>query len=234
MAGGPFIHYLFKFLDKRISISLKKDGGLYKKGTIICRLRGPTASMLRGERTALNLLSRLSGIATVTNKMARKTRPFRVKILDTRKTTPLLRELEKYAVKTGGGYNHRMGLYDMVLIKDNHIRAAGGIRKAVILALKNRPRNIDIEIEARNTGEFQAVRSFKGIKRVLLDNMTVSQVKKCVKLNKSMPGKRVELEVSGGITLANASRYAAAGIDYISAGFLTHSAPALDMTLLIQ
>ena len=180
---------------------------------------------MTAERTALNFLQRLSGIATLTNKYV-KTAGKKVKILDTRKTTPGLRILEKYAVKAGGGSNHRIGLFDAVLIKDNHISVAGGLRKAVDLV---KEKYSWIEVEAKTLGQVrEAIDS--GAARIMLDNMSTVDIKRSVKLIRASK-RKIEIEVSGGVTLNNIRNIAKAGGDYISIGALTHSAPAVDMNL---
>jgi nicotinate-nucleotide pyrophosphorylase (carboxylating) len=186
------------------------------------------AKILKAERTALNFIQRLSGIATKTHNLTKLIEQTGVKLLDTRKTTPLLRRLEKYAVRVGGGYNHRSGLYDMILIKENHIRAAGGIAEA-ISRVKLHNTTYKIEIEVTNLLELaDAVKA--GVDRVMLDNMDVRTIKQAVKKFKN----KVELEVSGGINESNIQLYASTGVDYISCGALTHSVKAMDISLLFK
>lgn len=209
--------------------SLIKDGVKIKKGQVLAKIGGPARTILTAERTALNFLQRMSGIATLTNQFAAKTKGTKAKILDTRKTAPGLRTLDKLAVRVGGGENHRFGLYDMVLVKDNHIRAVGGISKAVKLINKYNDKNLFAEFEVDNLLQLdQALHA--GAKRILLDNFTLENIKKAVRLNNS----RAVLEVSGGVSLANVAQIAKTGVDYISVGALTHSAPALDMGIQIE
>ncbi len=221
LAGIDVSLMVFWILDNNINILNKlEDGKEIKRGDVIAEIKGNARAILKGERVALNILQRLSGIATLTSKFVEKIKGTDAKILDTRKTTPILRKLEKYAVRVGGGENHRFGLYDAVLIKDNHIKIAGGITKAL--------NKVKGEIEVKNKQEFiEAVEN--GAKRVLLDNMEVSNIEEIVKINR----RKIPLEVSGGVTLENVREYANTGIDYISVGMLTHSAPALDISFKI-
>ena len=218
LAGIDIGIMVFELLDGDFEVLSKKEDGVHiYPGDTIAEVRGKARVLLKGERLALNIIQHLSGIATITSKFIEKIKGTKAKILDTRKTTPLLRKFEKYAVKVGGGENHRFGLYDAVLIKDNHIKIAGGIKNAL-----NR---VNGEIEVRNRDEFiQALDA--GAKRILLDNMDVEQVREIVELNKG----RAKLEVSGGITLENVRDYALTGVDFISVGSITHSAPALDIS----
>jgi nicotinate-nucleotide pyrophosphorylase (carboxylating) len=198
----------------------------------VARLLGPTASILAGERVALNFLQRLSGIATLTQKFVEAVSGTNAKILDTRKTTPGWRLLEKYAVRCGGGHNHRLGLHDMFLIKENHIAAAGGISEAVrrcrefTLAFGRR---IEMEVEARTLAEVDKCRR-AGVSHIMLDNMPVAEMRDAVRL----AAGHAALEASGNVSLENAAAIAATGVDYISIGALTHSAPAMDFSLLLQ
>lgn len=226
ICGLSIARLIFQSLDKDVVFSSRlKDGDFVRKGSIIATVKGFARGILTGERTALNFLQRLSGIATLTDKFV-KAAGGKIKILDTRKTTPGLRVLEKYAVKMGGGYNHRIGLFDAVLIKDNHIAAAGGLNKAVWEAKKKFDQ---VEVEAENISQVkEAIDS--GASRILLDNMSVPSIKKSVKVIKRSK-KNIETEISGGITLNNIKSYARTGADYISIGALTHSAPALDINL---
>ncbi len=211
-------------------INLIEDGREVQKGDIVFTVAGNPVSILSGERLALNFLQRMSGIATATNKIVRKLEGLNTKVLDTRKTTPNFRILEKYAVKTGGGENHRMGLYDMAMIKDNHIDFAGGIRKAIEAThkyLEAKNKKLKIEIEVRNFRELKEVLSFGKINRIMLDNFTVENMKEAVKI---IDG-RYETEASGGITIENIRQYAETGVDFISVGALTHHISSLDMSL---
>jgi nicotinate-nucleotide pyrophosphorylase (carboxylating) len=222
VAGLLVAREVFRQIDRRIKFVPKvKDGAKVRKGKIIAALSGPARGILTGERVALNFLQRLSGIATLTNEFAR--RASRVKILDTRKTTPGLRALEKYAVKMGGGTNHRLGLYDAVLIKDNHIKLAGGVEKAVKAFKVKR----EIEIEAKTLNQVKkAIKA--GAKKILLDNMNIKTLRQAVKLCKKA---RVWTEASGGVSLKTVGKIAKTGVNAISVGALTHSAKALDISL---
>ena len=217
---------VFLSVDKTIEFTDKaKDGKSVKKGNVVAVVKGPARGILTAERTALNFLQRLSGIATLTNKFV-KAAGNKVKILDTRKTTPGLRVLEKYAVKAGGGSNHRLGLFDAILIKDNHISVTGGLRKAVDLAKKKYPK---VEVEAKTIGQVrEAIDS--GAARIMLDNMSITDIRRSVNLIRSSK-RKIEIEVSGGITLKNIREIAGTSVDYVSIGALTHSAPALDISL---
>ncbi|MCD4697579.1 MAG: carboxylating nicotinate-nucleotide diphosphorylase, partial [Bacteroidales bacterium] len=194
-------------------------------------VEGSKLSILSAERLALNFLQRMSGIATYTRFLVSKLQGLTTRLLDTRKTTPLLRELEKHAVKMGGGENHRMGLYDMIMIKDNHIDFAGGINNAIEKTkdyLKKNNKNLKIEIEVRNFDELREVLDSGGIDRIMLDNFTASDLKKAIR---EING-RYETEASGGITENTIRPYAESGVDFISVGALTHQIRSLDMSLL--
>ena len=232
LAGVDIAGKVFKKIDNDLTLNkLADDGQKIGKNAIILLIKGAASSILSAERTALNFLQRLSGIATLTSKFVEAVNGTSAKILDTRKTTPGLRLLEKYAVKMGGGVNHRFGLYDMILIKENHIKAANGIPNAVamvIAGLKNRNMSLEIEVEVTNIEELKQVLELP-VKRVLLDNMSIADIKKSVDLIKG----KIETEVSGGVNLNNVRQIAETGVDFISVGALTHSAKALDMSLLI-
>lgn len=207
-----------------------KDGNKVMRGEEVATLKGRAKSVLSGERTALNFLQHLSGIATLTSKYVERVKDTGIRILDTRKTTPGLRWLEKYAVKMGGGENHRMGLFDMILIKENHIKAIGSISRAVQKAKAKYPME-KIEVETRNLGEVkEAVNS--EVDWIMLDNMSTDEIKKAVKVIRSSR-KETKIEASGRIDLNNVRELALTGIDFISMGALTHSAPALDFSLLL-
>ncbi|KPK78671.1 MAG: nicotinate-nucleotide pyrophosphorylase [candidate division Zixibacteria bacterium SM23_73] len=207
-----------------------KDGSKVMRGEEVATLKGKAKNMLSGERTALNFLQRLSGIATLTSKYVEKIKDTGVKILDTRKTTPGLRALEKYAVKRGGGENHRMGLFDRILIKENHIKAAGSISRAIGKAKAKNPME-KIEVETRSLDEVkEAVNS--GADWIMLDNMSIDETKKAVKMIRSCK-REIKIEASGRIDLNNVREVALTGINFISVGALTHSAPALDFSLLL-
>lgn len=206
------------------------DGSTVKVGDIALILRGKIHSILIAERLILNVMQRMSGIATTTNRYAKLLAGTKTKILDTRKTTPLLRLLEKEAVKIGGGTNHRFGLYDMILIKDNHVDYSGGITQALERANAYREtlnKHIEIEIEVRNFEELAEVITFGKVDRIMLDNFSPSDVKIAV----DIIAERFVTEASGGITEDTLQEYAAAGVDYISVGALTHSVKSLDLSL---
>lgn len=209
---------------------LIEDGSAVKVGDIALFLKGKIHSILIAERLILNVMQRMSGIATTTHRYAKLLAGTKTKILDTRKTTPLLRLLEKEAVKIGGGTNHRFGLYDMILIKDNHVDYSGSVTQALVSAnayraTLNRP--IEIEIEVRNFDELAEVITFGHVDRIMLDNFSPADVKKAV----DIIAERFVTEASGGITEETLQAYAAAGVDYISAGALTHSVKSLDLSL---
>jgi nicotinate-nucleotide pyrophosphorylase (carboxylating) len=207
-----------------------KDGDRVSPGDVAFTVEGSSISILTAERLLLNFMQRMSGIATTTNRYVQQLDGTNAKLLDTRKTTPLLRELEKYAVKTGGGENHRFGLFDMILIKDNHIDFAGGIANAVNAVeayLKSKDLYLQIEVEARSLDDVKEILHFKNVHRIMLDNFSVSRMKEAVALIAS----RVETEASGGITLDNLREYAETGVDFISVGALTHHIKSLDMSL---
>jgi len=227
------VEKVFYLVDPNIAVEIQYDDGhCLKKGDVAFVIKGPMRSILTGERTALNLLCRMCGIATLTSRFTKVVEGTGVKILDTRKTTPGLRSLEKYAVRVGGGYNHRIGLYDMVLIKENHIVAANGITNAVNRCrdyLKKNDLDLKIEVECRTLNEVEEAVNLQ-VNRIMLDNMTVSEIEEAVKL----VAGRVKLEISGGVNLKNIADYTATGVDYISIGALTHSARALDLSLLVK
>ncbi|OGC07401.1 nicotinate-nucleotide diphosphorylase (carboxylating) [candidate division WOR-1 bacterium RIFOXYA2_FULL_36_21] len=225
LAGTSLVKGVFDVLDKKIKVSFKvKDGNKVSDGEVIAEITGPAHSILKGERLALNFLQRLSGIATLTSKFVVAVTGTNVKILDTRKTTPLWRQAEKEAVLAGGGQNHRFGLYDAVLIKDNHIKFAGGIEPAIKLLRKKAKK---IEVEAQNINEVKTAIKL-GVDRILLDNMDKRTLMEAVKLCKNAG---IETEASGGVNLKNIKFIAKTGVDYISVGALTHSAKALDISL---
>jgi len=229
LAGLEIFREVMKTVDAGISVKFfATDGDKVKPESEIADIRGNSRSLLAAERTALNYLQRMSGIATLTARFVKEVRGTRAKILDTRKTTPNMRLLEKYAVTCGGGFNHRMDLTDAPLIKENHIRACGGITEAVRKVRKSAGKK-KIILEVTNRTELLEGLN-AGADILLLDNMTPAQVKKMVKLTAG----RALLEVSGGVTLKNVRHYALAGVDRISVGALTHSAPAADLSLLFS
>lgn len=228
LSGIDIAQRVFLAVSPKIKFkSHYKDSDLVKKGKTLAEVKGSVADLLKAERVMLNFLQHLSGVATWTNKFVQKTKAYDVKIMDTRKTTPGFRFLEKKAVVDGGGVNHRFSLKDQFLIKDNHIEAAGGIKQA-IKAVKKAKKNLLVEIEVKNLSELQdALEEEADI--ILLDNMTQSQIKKAVKMNLGP----AELEVSGGVNLSNVLAYAKTGVERISIGALTHSAPNADISFLI-
>ena len=230
LAGLEMARRVFANVDKSVAFeALFADGARVTPGTEVARLRGPARAILTGERTALNFLQRLSGIATRTRAFVDLLDGTKTRLLDTRKTTPGLRLLEKAAVLAGGGVNHRVGLFDMVLIKDNHVRAAGGLRQAVERARAHAAPGLLVEVEAQSLEEVDEACSSK-VDRILLDNMSVDTVARALaKVRATTP--RPEVEVSGGITLDTVRGYAELGVDFVSVGGITHSAPALDLSL---
>lgn len=227
IAGLPVFQRVFELLDDKIQVKMYyKDGDDVKKGDLLAEVTGDIRAILSGERTALNFLQRMSGIATYTRSVAKLLEGSGIKLLDTRKTTPNMRIFEKYAVKTGGGYNHRYNLSDGVLIKDNHIGAAGGVTQAVRMAREYAPFVRKIEVEVENLDMVrEAVDA--GADIIMLDNMSHEDMKKAVEL---IAG-RAETECSGNITKENIAKMADIGVDYVSSGALTHSAPILDVSL---
>ena len=223
---------VFHKLDPKLIVDVFiKDGAKVKPGDIVFTVEGKVQSILQAERIVLNIMQRMSGIATTTNKYVSLIEGTNAKVLDTRKTTPGMRMLEKQAVKIGGGVNHRIGLFDMILLKDNHVDFAGGIEKAIVGAkayLKENNKQLKIEIEVRNNIELNEVLQLGGIDRVMLDNFTPKETAEAVE----MVNGRVELESSGGITIDTIRDYAETGVDYISVGALTHSVKGLDMSLI--
>ena len=207
-------------------IEAGKDASQASPGDLLLKARGPVLDLLKAERVALNLVQRLCGIATLTALFVKKVKPLPVRILDTRKTTPGLRMLEKYAVRVGGGYNHRFNLADGVLIKDNHIQACGSIKNAVAKMREKVPHTMKIEVEASSMEEVRECLN-STVDIIMLDNMTSDQMREAVKL----AGRRALLEASGGISLDNVREVADTGVDYISIGALTHSAPACDISM---
>lgn len=233
VCGIELAKQVFKKLDADVKFSvLVKDGIFVKKNTKIAKIKGKTRTLLSAERTALNFLGYLSGIATLTQAFVRQVKPYKAQILDTRKTTPSLRYLEKYAVKCGGGMNHRIDLKEMVLIKDNH-RAACYKEMTIeeIITIFRKKTKVPIEIEVDNLEQFKQALSVNP-DFILLDNMTLVQMRKAVEWNKNRAQKKkVLLEASGGITLKNVHKVAQTGVDRISIGALTHSHKAIDVSM---
>jgi len=228
IAGQAFACEVFKFLDKNVEyIELKKDGDHVKTGDTITTIKGSTRAILTGERLALNIMQRLSGIATTTRAFVDAIAGTKAHILDTRKTTPGLRLFEKYAVRVGGGYNHRMNLSEMALIKENHITAAGSIKDAV-KKIKDTA-NVPIEVEVKNMDELKEALE-EQIDRIMLDNWTTGDIAKGVEFVKG----RIPLEASGNMTLERVREVAKTGVDFISVGLITHSYKSLDLSLLLK
>lgn len=226
--GLDAVRETFRQLDPAVRVEPLVAEGVWRDGGEVARLEGPARALLTGERTALNLLGRLSGVATAAAQAVRAVQGTGVTILDTRKTTPGLRMLEKAAIKAGGAANHRIGLFDAFLIKENHIAAAGGIAAAVDKARAANP-HLLLEVEVRNTAEIDEALAV-GVPRLLLDNMDPAQLRAAVE----RIGDRAETEASGGITLGNLRAVAETGVDFISLGALTHSSPTLDLSLLFS
>jgi nicotinate-nucleotide pyrophosphorylase (carboxylating) len=255
-AGLPIAELVFRALDRQMRVGcLHKDGALVEAGAELIELAGEARAILTGERTALNFLAHLCGIATQTRRFVEQLAGTQARIRDTRKTTPGLRAVEKYAVKCGGGTNHRFGLYDAILIKENHIAIAGGVKAALdrahaFTSLKMAaprsasaydaagmgevvgPGALSVQIEVRNEEELREALG-AGAEAVLLDNMTPGEARRCVQLARSLRRDCV-IEISGGITLENVRPYAETGADFLSAGALTHSAPSADLSLLVE
>jgi nicotinate-nucleotide pyrophosphorylase (carboxylating) len=230
VAGLAVVKLTFALLDERVRLVLAvADGDWVTKGTEIASVSGPVRAILSGERVALNFLQRMSGIATLTRRFVEAVNGTSAVILDTRKTIPGLRVFDKWAVRLGGGQNHRFGLYDMVLIKDNHIAAVGNLTETVARVRQTDTRNRQIEVEVKNLTELQEALELQ-VDRILLDNMTVEKMQEAVRLTQG----RIPLEASGNITLEAISEIAATGVDYISMGMLTHSVKALDISLLLK
>jgi nicotinate-nucleotide pyrophosphorylase (carboxylating) len=256
-AGLPIAQRVFRALDPEIEVTCPhNDGSFVEPGAEIVRIKGNARAILSGERTVLNFLAHLCGIATLTRRFVEQLAGTKTRIRDTRKTTPGLRALEKYAVKTGGGANHRFGLYDAILLKENHIAMAGGIKAALDKAHTYAspkvpapraasaydaagldpevvgPGPLPVQIEVRDQKELREALG-AGAEAVLLDNMTPERAAECVKIARGIRAECV-IEISGGITLDNARAYAEAGADFLSSGMLTHSAPAANLSLLVD
>jgi nicotinate-nucleotide pyrophosphorylase (carboxylating) len=231
IAGLPLVEAAFRKLAPEIEISAgARDGASVAARTALMRLAGPARAVLAAERTALNLLGHLSGVASATHELVRRVADTDLRICCTRKTTPGLRALEKYAVRCGGGFNHRFGLDDAMLIKDNHIAVAGGIRAVLERARRAAGHLVKIEIEVDTLDQLAEVLDIGLADAVLLDNMDPATLRKAV----AMAGRRLPLEASGGITLDSIAEIAATGVDYASSGWITHSAPNLDVALDIE
>lgn len=243
LAGLAVAERVFRHVDESVEVAWRAaDGDAVAAGTVFGTVRGPARSLLTGERLALNLLQRMSGIATLTRRMVDAARPHPTRVLDTRKTAPGLRHLDKWAVRLGGGTNHRVGLYDLILIKDNHIAAAGGVGPAVAAAQRWRDEHrpgLEIEVEARTLDEVRAVLDAGGVDYLLLDNMVKVAGDGAVDTSMladavALVDGRIATEASGNVTLATVPAIAATGVDALSCGALTHSVTALDVSLKIQ
>ena len=234
IAGLEVAGLVFQYVDPNVSLKpLVNDGDEVEGGKIVASVEGPLAGILKAERTALNFLQRMSGIATLTRGFVKAVEGTRVKITDTRKTVPGLRILDKLSVELGGGVNHRFGLDDMVLIKNNHIAFAGGISSAIDKCLRflhASNLNIKVEVETKNLNEVREVLKHKGIHRIMLDNFPIGDIRRAVQLINS----RLETEASGNVSLENVRPIAETGVDYISIGALTHSPKALDISLEVK
>ena len=230
LSGVDIAREVLAKVDPSIKMEVMiEDGAHVKPGDVAFTAEGPVRSLLVAERTMLNIMQRMSGVATMTAIYQKKLEGLHTKVLDTRKTTPGMRMLEKEAVKAGGGMNHRIGLFDMILIKDNHIDFAGGIEKAIGRAkeyCRENGKNLKIEVEARNLDDVRRIMEAGGVDRVMFDNFTPELTAEAVKI----VGGRMETESSGGITLENLRKYGETGVDFISVGALTHSVKGLDMS----
>src|SRR3972149_3428017 len=231
LSGLDVVGYVLEEIDSSIKIEkLKNDGNSLKYMERICNISGPTLSILKAERTCLNFIQHMSGIATLTNKFVKIAEPYGVKIKDTRKTKPLLRKIEKYSVLCGGGYNHRFGLFDEILIKDNHIAAVGGITKAIEKVRASAPPDLKIEAEVRDFNQLdEAIASKADV--IMLDNMSTDQMAKAVKIIREKRGNSCLVEASGNVSLENLEEICKTGIDIISVGLITHSVPVIDCSL---
>ena len=231
LAGIDTAKRIFEIFDPQLQMEIfLPDGAEVKNGDVAFSVEGKIHAILQTERLVLNVMQRMSGIATLTRRYVKALEGTHTRVLDTRKTTPGMRILEKEAVRIGGGMNHRTGLFDMILLKDNHIDFAGGIQQAITQArnyLKEKNKNLNIEIEVRNFDELDEVLRIGGVNRIMLDNFTVADTRKAVQ----RIARRYETESSGGITFDTLRSYADCGVDFISVGALTHSVKSLDMSL---
>jgi nicotinate-nucleotide pyrophosphorylase (carboxylating) len=233
VAGLPVIPLVFEELAGKVKIeTFVQDGDFVKTGDKIASITGETKILLCGERVMLNFLQQLSGVATITNKFATALKGGKTKVLDTRKTIPGFRTLQKYAVLAGGGSNHRMGLWDMVLVKDNHIAAAGGVLEAWNAVKKQNTQNLKVEIEVESLEQLKLLLGL-GVNRIMLDNMSNETMREAVSIARQS-GDPVELEASGNMTLERVKEIADIGLDFISVGALTHSVQALDISMRIK
>jgi len=231
LCGMDIAGYLFEQVDGNIELEkIKQDGHKVQYMQKVAKLAGPTPSLLAAERSALNFIQHLSGISTITQNFCSVASAYGVKVVDTRKTKPTLRSIEKYAVTVGGGYNHRFGLFDGIMLKDNHIRAAGGIANAVRAIKKKIPHTLKIEVEVQNQDQLkQAIEVEADI--IMLDNMDTGQIRQAVKKIRDEAKKDTLIEVSGNVNLDNLESYCQTGIDLVSTGYITHSAPAADFSM---
>jgi nicotinate-nucleotide pyrophosphorylase (carboxylating) len=230
VAGLEVVRLTFSLVDERLQLDAHvTDGDRVDMGQVIATINGPGQALLAGERVALNFLQRMSGIATLTRRFVEAVQSTSAIILDTRKTAPGLRLLDKWAVRLGGGQNHRFGLYDMVLVKDNHIAAVGSISEAVARVRAKDKQRRPIEVEVKTLAELGEALRLE-LDRIMLDNMSLTEMREAVRLTNG----RVPLEASGNVTLENVAAIAATGVDYVSVGMLTHSVQALDISLLLE
>jgi nicotinate-nucleotide pyrophosphorylase (carboxylating) len=229
VAGLDVAQLVFERIDPSLQFDPIGPEGEWREPGVLAVISGAAASILAGERVALNFLGRLSGVATLTARYVRAVEGTGARILDTRKTTPGLRALEKHAVRAGGGVSHRSGLHDAILVKENHAVLAGGVGEATRLALEHAPAGVKVEVECATLAEVEAAAT-AGVPRILLDNMAPDELRRAVEIASG----RAELEASGGITLDTVRAVAETGVDFISVGALTHSAPALDVSLMLD
>ena len=232
VSGVAIAKQVFAEVDPNLDVQvLVEDGSKVSEGAMLMKVEGKARSILTAERTALNFLQRLSGIASLTSRYVDEVKQTRARILDTRKTTPAYRLLEKQAVLDGGGTNHRMGLYDRAMVKDNHLAAEGGLEslQAAIRLLKSEKPNVQVELEADRLDQVAEFLKLEGVDYILLDNMSLEELSKAVAMRDQ--GFKVRLEASGGVNLETVKEIAETGVDFVSVGALTHSAPALDIGL---
>jgi nicotinate-nucleotide pyrophosphorylase (carboxylating) len=234
IAGVELGKYIFQYIDPKCNVEIvKKDGEKVLSGDLILSVEGNERLLLQSERLVLNFMQRMSGIATMVRQYNEAIKGLHTQLLDTRKTTPGLRKIEKWAVRIGGGMNHRMGLYDMIMLKENHIAYAGGIKKAIQQTqayLKENNLAIPVEIETQNIQEVREVLECGGVNRIMLDNYSIEDLKKAI----SLIDKRYETEASGGVNLTTIREIANTGVDFISVGALTHSVKSLDISMLVD
>lgn len=234
IAGTELGAYIFTYLDSSSKVeNFKNDGDKVNYGDVIMEVTGNERLLMQSERLVLNFMQRMSGIATMVDKYNEEIYDLPTKLLDTRKTTPGLRKIEKWAVRIGGGVNHRMGLYDMIMLKENHIAYAGGIERAIHQTqkyLKENSLSIPVEIETQNIEEVKEILKCGGVNRIMLDNYKISELKEAV----ALIGDRFETEASGGVTIKTLREIANTGVDFVSVGALTHSVKSLDISMLVE